>query len=121
VHPYDDEAIIAGQGTVALEMLEAVPELDTLVVAVGGGGLIAGMAVAAQGAEARLPKSSACRRCAFRQHVQRGQAHAPAAGQEHHRRGHRGRHAGQVLTQEIIASKVDDLVLVDEGDIEQAS
>ena len=48
VHPYDDEAIVAGQGTVALEMLEAVPDLDTLVVAVGGGGLIAGMAVAAK-------------------------------------------------------------------------
>ena len=48
VHPYDDEAIIAGQGTVGIEMLQAVPELDTLVVAVGGGGLIAGIAVAAK-------------------------------------------------------------------------
>jgi threonine dehydratase len=48
VHPYDDEAIIAGQGTVALEMLEAVPQLDTLVVAVGGGGLIGGIAAAAK-------------------------------------------------------------------------
>src|SRR5512133_3014672 len=48
VHPYDDEAIIAGQGTVGIEMLEAVPSLDTLVVAVGGGGLIAGIAVAAK-------------------------------------------------------------------------
>ena len=48
VHPYDDEAIIAGQGTVGLEMLAAVPELDTLVVAVGGGGLIAGIAAAAK-------------------------------------------------------------------------
>src|SRR6478735_3635146 len=48
VHPYDDEAIVAGQGTAALEMLADVPELDTLVVSVGGGGLIAGMAVAAK-------------------------------------------------------------------------
>ncbi|MDB5881123.1 MAG: hypothetical protein JWP43_1001, partial [Ramlibacter sp.] len=48
VHPYDDEAIVAGQGTVGLEMLQAVPDLDTLVVAVGGGGLIAGIAVAAK-------------------------------------------------------------------------
>ena len=48
VHPYDDEAIIAGQGTVALEMLDVVPDLDTLVVSVGGGGLIAGMAIAAR-------------------------------------------------------------------------
>src|SRR5690242_13152561 len=44
VHPYDDEAIVAGQGTTGIEMLEAVPDLDTLVVAIGGGGLIAGIA-----------------------------------------------------------------------------
>ena len=49
VHPYDDEHVIAGQGTVALEMLEAVPDLDMLVVPIGGGGLISGMAVAAKG------------------------------------------------------------------------
>ena len=48
IHPYDDAAIIAGQGTVALEMLEQAPELDMLVVPVGGGGLISGMAVAAK-------------------------------------------------------------------------
>lgn len=63
VHPFDDPLIMAGQGTVALEMLEAAPELDCLVVPVGGGGLISGIAVAAKalkpdleiiGAEARL-------------------------------------------------------------------
>ena len=48
IHPYDDAAIIAGQGTVALEMLAEQPEIDTLVVAIGGGGLIAGMATAAK-------------------------------------------------------------------------
>ncbi len=48
IHPYDDPAIIAGQGTVALEMLEQAPELEALVVPVGGGGLISGMAVAAK-------------------------------------------------------------------------
>ncbi len=48
VHPYDDPDIVAGQGTVALEMLQDVPDLDTLVVAIGGGGLIAGMATAAK-------------------------------------------------------------------------
>ncbi len=47
VHPYDDERIIAGQGTVALEMLEQVPDLDVLVAPVGGGGLVSGMAIAA--------------------------------------------------------------------------
>ena len=46
IHPYDDPAIIAGQGTVALEMLEQAPALEVLVVPVGGGGLIAGMATA---------------------------------------------------------------------------
>jgi threonine dehydratase len=48
IHPYSDPRIIAGQGTIALEMLEAVPELDTLIVPIGGGGLIAGIAVAAK-------------------------------------------------------------------------
>jgi threonine dehydratase len=48
VHPYEDPHVIAGQGTVGLEMLEAVPELDVLVVPVGGGGLISGMAIAAK-------------------------------------------------------------------------
>ena len=50
VHPYDDERIIAGQGTIALEMLEEVPDLDVLVVPIGGGGLISGNAIAARGA-----------------------------------------------------------------------
>jgi threonine dehydratase len=49
IHPYDDPAVVAGQGTVALEMLEQAPELDVLVVPVGGGGLISGMAIAAKG------------------------------------------------------------------------
>jgi len=48
VHPYDDDQIIAGQGTVALELLEDFPDLEILLVPVGGGGLIAGMAIAAK-------------------------------------------------------------------------
>jgi threonine dehydratase len=48
VHPYDDPLVMAGQGTTALELLEDVPDLDTLVVPVGGGGLIAGCATAAK-------------------------------------------------------------------------
>jgi len=63
VHPYDDPLVIAGQGTIALEMLEEVPDLDVLVIPIGGGGLIAGNAIAARavrpeieivGAEAEL-------------------------------------------------------------------
>jgi len=48
VHPYDDPAVIAGQGTTALELLDDHPDLDSLVVPVGGGGLLAGMAVVAR-------------------------------------------------------------------------
>jgi threonine dehydratase len=48
IHPYDDPGVIAGQGTAALEMIEDAPELDTLVVPVGGGGLLAGSAAAAR-------------------------------------------------------------------------
>jgi threonine dehydratase len=50
VHPFDDPRIIAGQGTAALEMLEDVPEIDTLVIPIGGGGLISGCAVVAKAA-----------------------------------------------------------------------
>lgn len=46
VHPYEDEKVIAGQGTIGLEILEAVPDLDSVIVAVGGGGLISGVATA---------------------------------------------------------------------------
>jgi len=54
VHPYDDPAIIAGQGTIALEMLDEVPDLDMLVVPIGGGGLIAGNAIAARAVRATI-------------------------------------------------------------------
>jgi threonine dehydratase len=49
VHPFDDERIIAGQGTIALEILEQVPEVDAIVVPVGGGGLVGGVGVATKG------------------------------------------------------------------------
>ena len=48
IHPYDDEAVIAGQGTLALEMLEDQPDLDAMVIAIGGGGLIGGISTAAK-------------------------------------------------------------------------
>src|SRR5690606_30594684 len=46
VHPYADPAIMAGQGTIALEVLEVLPELDSIVIPIGGGGLISGIATA---------------------------------------------------------------------------
>ena len=54
IHPFDDEAVIAGQGTLGLEMLEQAPDLDTIVVPVGGGGLIAGTALAAKALRPRV-------------------------------------------------------------------
>ncbi len=49
IHPFDDEAVVAGQGTLGLEMMEQVPDLDAVVVPIGGGGLIAGVATAVKG------------------------------------------------------------------------
>lgn len=54
VHPYDDRYVMAGQGTIALEMLEDVPELDTLVIPIGGGGLFSGNAIAAHALNPKL-------------------------------------------------------------------
>src|SRR5712692_9179375 len=54
VHPYEDPLIMAGQGTVGLEMLQAVPELEVLVVPIGGGGLLAGIATAARALNPRI-------------------------------------------------------------------
>ena len=54
VHPFDDPRVIAGQGTIALEMLEDVPDLETLVIPIGGGGLIAGNAIAARGINSKI-------------------------------------------------------------------
>ena len=117
VHPYDDEAIIAGQGTVALEMLEAVPQLDTLVVAIGGGGLIGGIAAAAKALKPgirvvgvqtlRFPNMFNALK---HQSLPQGGS-TIAEGIAVGRPGH--------LTQQLVEQYVDDIVLVDEGDIEQ--
>ena len=53
VHPYDDERVIAGQGTAALELLEEVPDLDVVITPVGGGGLLSGTAIAVAGLASR--------------------------------------------------------------------
>lgn len=54
VHPFDDEAVVAGQGTLGLEMLEQVPDLDVIVVPIGGGGLMAGVATAVKGVKPKI-------------------------------------------------------------------
>ncbi|WP_237207572.1 threonine ammonia-lyase [Rothia nasimurium] len=56
VHPFDNEDIIAGQGTLGLEILEQVPDVDTILVGVGGGGLLAGLSIAVRSLEEKLGK-----------------------------------------------------------------
>ncbi|WP_427914130.1 threonine ammonia-lyase [Ramlibacter sp. MMS24-I3-19] len=118
VHPYDDEAIVAGQGTAALEMLADVPELDTLVVSVGGGGLIAGMAVAAKALKPRIQVVGVQTLRFPNMYNAIKQASLPQ-GLSTIAEGIAVGTPGRVPRQ-IIERHVDDIVLVDEGDIEQA-
>ncbi len=118
VHPYDDEKVIAGQGTIALEMLREHPQLDLLAIAVGGGGLIAGIATAAKAIQPaievigvqtmRFPSMV----CALRGMKAEFGASTIAEGIAVKEPGK--------LTREIAARLVADMMLVDEGDIEQA-
>jgi threonine dehydratase len=118
VHPFDDVSVMAGQGTIALEMLHAHPSLDTLVIAVGGGGMISGMATAVRalkpGVEIVGVQTS---RFPAMVNAIKGTAHRQGASTiaEGIAVGLPG-----TLTREVIRRHVDDLVLVDEGDIEQA-
>jgi threonine dehydratase len=118
IHPFDDPDVIAGQGTVALEFLEQAPELDTLVVPIGGGGLISGVGTAAKalrpdialiGVQARLYPSMYCRI---------GGHDLPSAG-DTLAEGIAVKQPGE-LTSSIIRTIVDDILLVAERDIETA-
>jgi threonine dehydratase len=118
VHPYDDPLVIAGQGTIALEILEAVPYLDTLVVPIGGGGLISGIAVAAKalnpalriiGVQARLYPSM-YNAIKGEQLPMRGDTLAEGIAVK----------APGRITTEIIRALVDDIVLVSEDQLEGA-
>lgn len=118
IHPYDDPLIIAGQGTIAAEMLNAVPELEVLLVPIGGGGLISGIAVAAKainpgiriiGVQARLYPSM--------YNVIKG-TDLPSRG-DTLAEGIAVKAPG-MITREIIRRLVDDIVLVSDDDIERA-
>ncbi|MBF6631687.1 MAG: threonine ammonia-lyase [Comamonas sp.] len=118
VHPFDDEAVAAGQGTLALEMLADQPDLDTLVVAIGGGGLIAGVATAAKALKPGLRVVGVqTERFPSMWNAVQG-SHLPM-GTSTIAEGIAVATAGQI-TQQVVREKVDELLLVDEGDIEQA-
>ena len=118
VHPFDDPLVIAGQGTIGIEMLRAQPDLDMLVVAIGGGGLISGIATAARAIKPgvgivgvqtlRFPAMFNAVKGAALPQGAGTIADGIAVGQP-------GR-----LTQAIVQALVDDILLVDEGDLEQA-
>jgi threonine dehydratase len=118
VHPYDDEAIAAGQGTVGLEMLADVPELDTLVVAIGGGGLIGGIATAAKALKPGIEVIGV--------QTERFPAMVNAIKGTRHPQGSSTIAEGIAvgtpgeINLPLVRERVDDLLLVDEGDIEQA-
>ncbi len=118
VHPYDDEKIIAGQGTCGLEMLTAHPELDALVVAIGGGGLISGISIAAKAMKPSIEVIGVeVMRFPAMYHAMKGTTPEFAASTI--AEGIAVKEPGR-LTREIIARNVAEIVLVDEGDIEQA-
>jgi threonine dehydratase len=118
VHPYDDPRIIAGQGTIAVEMLEDVPDIDTLVVPIGGGGLIAGTAIAARGKNPKIEIVGAeAALYASAWNALRGD-NRPLGGPTL-AEGIAAKYAGK-LTLPIIRQLVADIVLVDEAQLERA-
>lgn len=118
VHPYDDPAIVAGQGTVGLEMLRACPDLDTLVVAVGGGGLIAGVTLAAKALKPGIEVVGVqTRRFPAMVNAVTGSTHPQALTTiaEGIAVGAPG-----AVPLAVVRDQVDGWLLVDEADIEQA-
>jgi threonine dehydratase len=118
VHPYDDERIIAGQGTIALEMLEEVPDLDVLVVPIGGGGLISGNAIAARGVRPGIEIIGV--ECALYPSMRNAlkRENRPMGGPTL-AEGIAVKNVG-VLTLPVVRELVSDVLLVDEAHLERA-
>lgn len=118
VHPFDDPVVIAGQGTVGLEMMQAVPDLDVLIVPIGGGGLIAGVATAAKALRPNIEIVGV--ECAMYPAVRQAlHGEQPSAGGHTLAEGIAVKSPGK-LTLETIRELVDDVVLVDEPALELA-
>ena len=118
VHPYDDERVIAGQGTIALEMLAEWPDLEVMIIPVGGGGLIAGNAVAAK---ALKPDISivGVQAARFPSMVGALSGEPVEFGRTTIAEGIAVKKPGR-LTLPIVRELVDDIILVDEEPIEHA-
>ncbi len=118
VHPYDDESIIAGQGTVALEMLEDIPDLDAILVPIGGGGIISGVATAVKAIDPAVEIIGVETEVYPAMHNAVRGDDAPVGG-DTIADGIAVKSPGR-LTREIVARLVDDLLLVAESSIEAA-
>ena len=120
VHPYDDPAVIAGQGTIALELLADRPDLDTIVAPIGGGGLISGIAVAAKALNPRIDIVGVQATLYPAMHrLMRGEDPGPAADAATLAEGIAVKEPGQ-LTRRIVEALVSDILLVDEAMLEDA-
>jgi threonine dehydratase len=118
VHPYDDPLVIAGQGTIALEMLEDARDLDALVIPIGGGGLIAGNAVAARGVNPSVEVIGVeCALYPSMWNALKGQSR-PVGGATL-AEGIAVKNVGK-LTAPIVRALVSDVLLVDEPALERA-
>ncbi|MEA2755793.1 MAG: threonine dehydratase [Aliidongia sp.] len=118
VHPYDDPWIIAGQGTLALELLEDFPDLDTLVVPIGGGGLISGVAIAAKALKPGIEIVGVqSEQFPSMRNALKGLPN-PVPGQTV-AEGIGVKEPG-VLTRRLVEQLVDDILLVDEHNLETA-
>ena len=119
IHPFDDADIISGQGTIALEMLADMPDFDTLLVPIGGGGLISGMSVAAKGLKPDIEIIGVQASMYPSMQAAINGTDAPKQGGATIAEGIAVKKAG-TLTREIVRDLVDDILLVEEEHMERA-